>query len=215
MAVMWTVAELELENVRYNVGGSFGGLDSDDYLKLNPNAKIPTINDNGRILWESNAIVRYLSSEYGRGTLYPEDRYPAALSDQWMDWVKTSFYPVFHTVFFGLIRTPPESRNQRAIDHAIPAVGEILRIVERHLKQRKFMGGDTLTMGDIPLGSCMYRYFNLDIARPALPNLEAWYQRLCEREPYRKNVMIPFGNSVEEWHLLEREGLDREECASS
>ena len=215
MAVMWTVAELELENVRHDVGGSFGGLDSDDYLNLNPNAKIPTINDNGRILWESNAIVRYLSAEYSRGNLYPQDPYRAALADQWMDWVKTTFYPLFHTVFFGLIRTPLEQRNQQAIDQAIPAAGEILGIVEHHLKGRKYLVGDRLTMGDIPLGSCIYRYFNLEITRPALPNLEAWYQRLGEREPYRKNVMIPFGNSVEEWHLLEREGLDREERVNS
>jgi glutathione S-transferase len=206
MAVTWTVGELDLDHVRHDVGGSFGGLDTPEYRKLNPNSKIPTINDNGRVLWESNAIVRYLSANYGLGTLCPKDPYQAALAEQWMDWVKTTFYPAFHTVFFGMIRTPPEKRNQQAIDDAVPVAGKILNVVNHHLEGSDYMLGDRLTMGDIPLGACIYRYFNLNIERPSLPNVEAWYQRLCDRAAYRQHVMIPFGNSIEEWQQLEKEG---------
>ncbi|MGI9317693.1 MAG: glutathione S-transferase family protein [bacterium] len=209
MAVTWTVGELDLEFRRHNVGGSFGGLDSAEYLELNPNSKIPTINDNGRVLWESNTIVRYLSANYASGTLCPKEPYQRALAEQWMDWVKTTFYPAFHSVFFGLIRTPAENRNQQAIDQAIPASGKLLSIVERQLDGRSYLTGNDLTMADIPLGACIYRYFNLNIHRPSLPNVEAWYQRLCAREAYRQNVMIPFGRSVEEWLDLEEQGADQ------
>ncbi len=215
MAVTWTVGELGLDYVRHDVGGGFGGLDTAEYRMLNPNSKIPTINDDGRVLWESNTIVRYLSATYGLGTLRPEDPYQGALAEQWMDWVKTTFYPVFHAIFFGMIRTPPEKRNQQAINDAIPAAGKILNVVDQHLEGRDYMLGGQLTMGDIPLGACIYRYFNLNIERPSLANVEAWYQRLCGRAAYRQHVMIPFGNSIEEWQQLEKEGATQTDTGGS
>ena len=215
MAVTWTVGELELDHIRHNVGGSFGGLDTAEYLDLNPNAKIPTINDNGCILWESNTIVRYLCSQYGSETLCPEDPCLRAQAEQWMDWVKTTFYPAFHSIFFGLIRTPADKRNQQAIDQAIPAAGKLLEIVEHHLNNQDYMAGDDLTMGDIPLGACIYRYFSLDIERPPLPNVEAWYQRLCNRAAYKENVMIPFGGSLEQWLQLEKESTSLDAATNS
>src|SRR3712207_3006566 len=76
--VMWTVTELGLEHERIDAGGAFGGLDTAAYWALNPNRRIPTVEDDGGgvVVWESNAIVRYLAARYGAGSLWPED--PAA-----------------------------------------------------------------------------------------------------------------------------------------
>jgi glutathione S-transferase len=204
--LMWTVGELGLEYRRHNVGGSFGGLDSEEYGRLNPNRLVPVIDDDGFVLWESYAIIRYLCRRYGMGSLWPEDPRQAALADQWMEWTNSRFMGTFFPIFWSLIRTPKEQQNPRQIAKAALATGELLQIFEHHMQGRQYVTGDHLTMGDIPLGSMMFKYYNLTIERPSLPNIEAWYRRLCERDAYRTHAMNPFGRSNEEWLELERAG---------
>jgi len=206
--VMFAVGELGLNYKRHDVGGSFGGLDTAAYAQLNPNRKIPTVNDNGRVIWESQTIIRYLAREYGSGTLWPEDSYELAMADQWMEWAKTTIVPHLTAVFFGLVRFPPEKRDPDAIAAGAVAFGRELQIVERQLENTSFLAGDQLTVGDIPLGAYVYRYFNLDIERPSLPNVEAWYARLRDRPAYQKHVMIPFGRNPHEWLELEKAGAN-------
>ena len=204
--LMWTVGELGLEHVRHNVGGSFGGLDTQSYGLLNPNRLVPTIDDDGFVLWESYAIIRYLCREYGLGSLCPLDTRQAASADRWMEWTNSRFMGTFFPIFWGLIRTPTEQQDAEKIASAAQATGELLQIVERQLEDKPFIVGDQLTMGDIPLGSMMFKYYNLAIGRPSLPNIEAWYARLCERDAYKMHAMNPFGTSTEEWLELERAG---------
>ena len=208
MTAMWCIGELGLEYKRHNVGGSFGGLDTAEYQAMNPNGVVPTINDNGRIVWESNVIARYLAATYGVGSLWPDDPYQRALADQWMDWYKTTLYPGFMAIFFNLIRTAKEKQNKAAIEEGIKATAKVLPILDRQLERNAFVAGEQLTMGDIPLGPVIYRYMNLDIERPALPGIEAWYQQLCQRPAYQKHVMIPFGKSLDDWMELEQQGAD-------
>ena len=206
ISVMWTIGELGLECVRHNLGGSFGGLDTPEYADLNPNQLVPTINHQGLVLWESNAIVRYLSAAYGVGTLWPDDPQVRARADQWMDWLKTTVYPAFMPVFFGLIRLPPEQQQHDVIAAMAVKSGQVFGILERHLAQHDYVAGNRFSMGDIPLGGIIHRYLNLDIERPALPGVDAWYRRLCQRPAYRQHAMIPFGDSLQEWLALERAG---------
>ena len=117
-----------------------------------------------------------------------------------------SLYGDFFPDFWSLIRTPKEQQNPEQISSAAVATGELLQILENHMDNRDYVVGNQLTIGDIPLGSMMFKYYNLDIARPALPNIEAWYQRLCVRQAYRTHAMNPFGHSNEEWLELERAG---------
>lgn len=107
-----------------------------------------------------------------------------------MDWQLSTVHNGMGTIFMGLIRTPPEKRDMNAIEAARQAMGEIWSRLDRHLADRSFVGGDALTMGDIPVGCFVYRWFNLAIERPDLPYLRAWYDRLTTRPAYRKHVMI-------------------------
>lgn len=206
--VMWTAGELDITHVRHNVGGSFGGLDTDAYGAMNPNRKVPTIDDNGFVLWESNAIVRYLCRQYGHGSLCPDDPQQAALADQWMEWFKTTVMADLFPIFWGMVRTAADKRDSDAIARRSQNLGQTLGILDRRLEDRPFVVGSELTMGDIPLGASMYRYFNLDIDRPSLPSVERWYSGLCERPAFKRHVMIPFGSSPEEWLALEKAGAD-------
>jgi len=189
--VMWAVGELGLEHERIDAGGAFGGLDTPEYGAMNPNRKVPTIDDNGVIVWESNACVRYLAARYGRGGLWPDDAITRAGADMWMDWKLTTLLPDMGIVFWGLVRTPEDKRDHAAISAAAARLGETWKILDHHLASRPYVAGDALTMGDIPVGAACYRYHELAIERPKLPNVEVWYARLRERAPFRTHVMIP------------------------
>ena len=189
--VLWCCEELDIRYQRVDVGGSFGGNREPEYLRLNPNGLVPTISDDGFVLWESNAIVRYLAAKHGMGTLCPEDLAERADADRWMDWQMGTLWASFRPAFHGLVRTPPEKRDRASITTAISKTAENLAILDANLAGRDYVTGPSLTMADIPLGVTAYRWFTLDIERPAMPNLEAWYERLRARGPYRASVMLP------------------------
>jgi glutathione S-transferase len=190
---MWAVGELGVPHQRIDAGGPFGGLDTLEFAKLNPNRLVPVIEDDGFVLWESHAIVRYLAAEYGMGRLAPADRKQRALANQWMEWANSTLYPdVILKCFLGIIRTPAKQRDVAAIEAAARRVGDNLAILDSQLGGRSYILGDQLTVADIANGALMYRYFNLEIPRPQLSNVEAWYRRLTQRKPYQEHVMLEF-----------------------
>ena len=191
--VMWLVGELGLPHEHIPAGGSFGRLSDPEFGALNPNRLVPVIEDGGTTVWESHSILRYLAATYGGPELWPEG--PGARSDfdRWMDWAQALWQPAFLTgVFWGLYRTPESQRDLKTIDRSIALCAELMQIVDAELATRPYLAGDRFTIGDIPLGSTLYRYFTLEIERPPLPNVEAWYERLRSRPAYCEHVMIPF-----------------------
>lgn len=189
--VMWAIGELRLQYERIDVGREYGGLSTAEYFALNPNRRIPTLQDGDVVLWESNVIVRYLSAKFGAGQLWPADHAARGVADQWMDWQQTTLLPDMRTVFWGLVRTPAEKRDHREIDAAVEALKEIWSRLDGHLSSRRFVAGPSFTMGDIPVGTMCYRYHALGVERAILGNLEAWYERLKSRDAFREHVMIP------------------------
>jgi glutathione S-transferase len=186
--VMWAVGELGLVHERIDAGQKFGRLDTPEFGRLNPNRRIPTIEDGDVVLWESNVIVRYLAARYGAGKLWPEDPAVRGVADQWMDWQQTALSPDMRTVFWGLVRTPVEKRDGAAIAAAVRRLKDLWAMLDAWLEERPFVAGRHLTMGDVPVGVHCYRYHALEIERPALRNLAAWYERLQAREPFRRHV---------------------------
>jgi glutathione S-transferase len=189
--VLWCCDELGLDFERLDAGGEFGGLDTPEYRSLNPNGRIPTIQDGTFTLWEANTIVRYLAATHGSGTLCPASPRARADVERWMDWQLCHILPGLVTMFFGLVRTAPERRDAAAIEAARQRTQEAWGLLDHHLAQRRHVGGDDFTMGDIPLGAFCYRWYALPIERPRLPGLRAWYERLCERPAFQERVMLP------------------------
>jgi glutathione S-transferase len=190
--VMWAVAELGLEHERIDAGGQFGGLDTPAYGAMNPNRKIPTVRDaDGTVVWESNACVRYLAARHGEGSLWPSDPSTRAAADAWMDWQLSTLQPDMTPIFWNLVRTPEPQRDMAAVRAAAERVARSWLILDEHLAGSRFVAGNELTMGDIPAGCLYWRYVNLDVAKPGLPNLEVWFRALKERDGYRHHVMLP------------------------
>jgi len=187
---LWAIEELKLKYERIDAGMAFGVNNTPEYRAMNPTGLVPTIDDDGFVLWESHTIVRYLAAKHASGTLWPTDLQARAYAERWMDWAFT-FLNALRPVFWGMIRTPAEKRNQAEIDEGIKKCGQLLVAPEAGLNRRKYLGGEAFTMADIPLGCHIQIWFTLPIERPATPNLEAWFKRLCERPAYAKIVNLP------------------------
>jgi len=189
--VMWCIDELGVPHERADIGGPFGRNKEPAYLAINPNGLVPTIEEDGFILWESHSCVRYIAAKYGAGKLWPTDLRVRADAERWMDWQLTTLSGPSGTIFQGLVRTKPEQRDITAIAAAAKRLNELWTIGDKALAARKFVAGDQLTIGDIPMGIAAYRWFNLPVERDRHPNFEAWYGRLTERPAFKKNIMNP------------------------
>ncbi|MGZ0186968.1 MAG: glutathione S-transferase family protein [Alphaproteobacteria bacterium] len=188
MKVLWAAKELGLEYERVDAGLTFGVVDTPEYRAMNPNGRVPTLVDGDLVLWESNAIVRYLAAKHGAGALWPVDPGARAVLDRWMDWQQTVQSPAMTPVFWGLIRTAEADRDQAAIAAGVKASIAANSILNAHLADREWMGGDSISIADIPLGPNLHRFFNLPFERPSLPNLEAYYLRLKTRPSFAEHI---------------------------
>ena len=188
--VAWALGELGLKFDWIDRKGQIGSVDVEDYEKLNPARRIPTLVDNGLILNQSNSIVRYLASVH-QGNLWLEDPGERAQADRWMEWQSTDLWVDMTPTFWGLIRTPEEERNMPIIDQHIKNLATHFDLLDKHLTNREFILGNRFSMADIPIGTGIYRYMSLPIEHPHFPNIDNWYGRLQDREVYRKYVMVP------------------------
>jgi glutathione S-transferase len=192
--VMWLVGELGLAHEHIDAGGRAGGLDAPAFLAMNPHGRVPVIADGDAVVWESHAILRYLAARHGAGRFWSDEPVARASVDGWMDWSQTALQPDFLTgVFWGFYRTPADKRNWPAINAALARCARDFARLEALLEGRAFLLGETLSLADITAGTSLYRYYELEIERPKLPQVERWYRTQQEREAYRTHIMIPFG----------------------
>jgi glutathione S-transferase len=186
--VVWAADEVKVPFERIDAGGAFGKTKEPKYLAMNPNALVPTIEDGGLVLWESNTIVRYLAAKYGKGSLWIEDPGKRASAEKWQDWGFTlgvSNGPLF----WGYVRTPPDKRDPAALEAARVKAIETWQIVDNQLKNQPWIAGPDFSIGDIGLGVFVHRWHQFPIDRGRLPNVEAYYERLKARPAYAKHVV--------------------------
>ena len=200
--VLWLVGELGLAHEHMPAGGDFGRLDEPSFRAMNPHGKVPVIEDDYVVVWESHTILRYLAAQYGRGSFWV--RRPGRTGDgRAAGWTgrQTSLQPDFlNGVFWGYYRTPEAQRDWPAINRSLARCAEYFTLLDKTLATRPYLNGDQLSLADIPAGTSLYRYYELDIEHPDLPNVSAWYRRLQERPAYREHVMLPVsGSCVAGW----------------
>ena len=172
-------------------GEVFGVVDTPEYRAMNPNGTVPTIDDDGFTLWESNVIVRYLSMKYAAEKMYGDDIQTFASASRWMDWEQSKFLPEQHILVMNLVRLPAEERNPDEVEEARASLLTPLGIIEEQLSRTEFIAANHFTMGDIPIGMRVHRWFLFDLESPPMPNLERWYAAIQERPAFKKHIADP------------------------
>lgn len=184
--VVWCADELGLVYERRDAGGKFGVNDTAEYLAMNPNGLVPVIEDDGFVLYESNAIVRYLCAREG-SELFPAEPRRRADVDRWMEWQSTNFTPAMGPAFWQLVRTPEAERDAAAIRASVDKSEKLAGVLDAHLAGREWLAGETLSAADIVAGCAAHRWLNLPgLTRRPRPHLERWYARLAARPASRQ-----------------------------
>ncbi len=179
--VLWTCAELDLPFVH---------VESDPaLLARNPNAQVPVIQHGEFVLWESNAICRYLAGLQPRATLLPADLQARALMEQWMDWQATDLNASWRYAFLGLVRRSPAHADPAAIAAGVESWNRHMRMLDEHLlRGGQFIAGEFFTLADVVLGLSTHRWLLNPIQRPHLDAVLGYYQRLSVRPAFRAQV---------------------------
>ena len=189
--VSWALCELNIEFKWHDEHGKFGTVNVENYEKLNPQMIVPTLDHNGAIINQSNSIVRYL---YRKHTdVYEISKAEdIAIAEQWMEFQATDLQLNMTPIFWGLVRNPPEDRDQDLIDKNIVLLNKKFEIFDNFLSDREFILNNNFGMSDIIMGVATYRYNSLPIERPNLVNLQNWYKKISSRNCFKKNILGTF-----------------------
>ncbi|WP_244817643.1 glutathione S-transferase family protein [Caballeronia sp. Lep1P3] len=188
--VLWCCDELGLEYERIDAGLQYGRNHEPDYLAMNPMGRVPTLVDGDFVLWESNAIIRYLVMQYGeKSTLYPADAKTRASVDRWLDWTLSTLQPAERPVFWGYIRTPAPKRRVDQLEADAREVEKLWRVIDAHLEDRDYLEGNAFTLADLVIAAYARRWFGIaELDRPALRALERWYAQQSARAGFERYV---------------------------
>jgi glutathione S-transferase len=182
--VLWMLGELGLDYEREDWGRGFRTTNDPAFQKINPVGVVPVIDDGDFRLRESNTIVRYLASKHGRADLYPTELKARALTEAWMDWGSTEAASGMRPVFHALVVKNPVYAGM--VDAGIQEWGTQMRVLDDHLSANgPYVTGKAFTVGDIPVGLIVNRWYAIDFKKPDFKALQTYYDRLAERPPYR------------------------------
>lgn len=158
-----------------------------DYLKLNPNGKVPTLVDDGFILWESNAILLYLAEKFSAARLTPTAGQDRARMFQWLLFEQTTFRPPLSLLFRQTRFTPPNRQDKNAIDQAWTEVRGNMGILQSSLSGQEYLGG-AFSVADIAVLPYVYLARELGTDVPTWPEVAAYWQRLSTRPSWQKII---------------------------
>ena len=190
--VSWALCELNLEFKWHDEYGKFGKVNVENYEKINPQLIVPTLDHNGSVIKQSNAIVRYLYRKYTDVYEISKDE-DIAIAESWMEFQTTDLQLNMTPIFWGLVRNPSEDRDQELIGKNIILLNEKFEIFDKFLEGHEYILNNKFGMSDIIMGAASYRYLSLPIERPNLLNLKSWYDKISNRDCFKKNILGTFG----------------------
>ncbi len=190
--VAWALQETGVPFTRADAGLAYGVVDGAEYGAKNPNRLVPLLEDGDFVLWESNAIVRYVCAKYGApDTLYPQDLRRRFDAERWMDWQQTTLNRAGGPAFVQLFRTPPEQRQPAVVEASRAAMAPLIALLDQHLATRAWMLGDAFTIADIPVACDVHRWWGLPLPTPQAPHVQRWFNAILARPATRGVLDLP------------------------
>ena len=163
-----------------------------DYLALNPNGKVPVLNDDGFVLWESHAIMQYLSDKTAGQTIYPQEARARADVNRWLFWNAHHFAPAVAVLnwervikrFVGGGAPDPveEARGEKLVK-------QFAGVLDAHLAGKLWVAQDRLTLADIALATPLMSTTPAKLPTEDMPRLQAWFSRVQELDSWKKTGM--------------------------
>jgi glutathione S-transferase len=183
--VLWLCQELELPYELQQWGAGHRPTETREFRALNPNALVPVIKDGSFVLWESNAICRYLAAAHSNAGLLPENLQERALVEQWMDWQASELNNSWRYAFMSLVRHSAAHTDPDAVAAGVSNWNRHMAMVDEQLRRTgAFMTGSRFTLADIVLGLATNRWFMTPMQRPDLPAVTDYYERLSQRPAF-------------------------------
>lgn len=188
--VLWACDELGFAFDREDWGVGFRPTADPEFQALNPKGLVPVLIDGNFVLTESNAILRYLAAKSGENplvwSLYPAQAKARARIEEWMDFQASELNFAWRYAFTGLVRKNPKFNDPNEIEASRREWNRMMGIVAAQLERTGgHIAGEGFTLADIPIGLSVNRWLRMDMAKPALPALDAYAARLGERAAFR------------------------------
>jgi glutathione S-transferase len=182
--VLWMVHELGLDYEHVPIETGPAGARQPDYLAVNPNGRLPAIDDDGFVMWESLAINTYLAKKHATGTLYPATPHGEARVVQWSLWAANEIERATNVWSFHAQRLPPAERDPKIAAAAIELLVPPFRVLDRALEDQPYLLGGEFTVADLNVAAVALRSLAMDLA--ATPHLRDWLQRCYDRPAAQK-----------------------------
>lgn len=184
--VLWLAEEIGLSYEREDWGRGFRATNEPEFQRVSIFGVVPVVDDDGFILRESNTICRYLATKHGRSDLYPTEPKARAHAEMWMDWGSTDYGSGMRPLFQGKVNKQEPWSDPKLIAWGAAEWNKQSERLARHLADNgPYVCGASFTLGDIPVGLMVNRWCSIEFEKPALPVLQAYYDRLAERAGYR------------------------------
>jgi glutathione S-transferase len=187
---LYCIEELGLPYERIDAGRGYGVVDTPEYKAMNPNSLVPTLEDGDFVLWESNAIVRYLCARHSDGDLWPSDLRVRAAADRWMDWQQTAIHSAIGVAFHGLVRTPG-SRTPHDIDESSAKTDALFLILDDHLAGRAWLEGERFSMAECVIAPAVHRWLHMPVHHSDIPHVQRWYKAIMSRSAAQRVLTLP------------------------
>jgi len=178
-------ADINVINLYY--GGIHGKTQTTEFKELNPNSRVPVLDDDNFILYESNAILRYLSKKYD--ILVEEKNEISGKIDQWIDWGSFTFAAPCSLLTAHKLSLPQDKRDELIAEKAKNDILKLLNILNIHLAKKNFIVDKKFSLADIPLGIWCHRCVNLKISFDNFPNINNWYIKLKNMNSFQNTVL--------------------------
>lgn len=195
---MWCIEELGIPHRQIDAGFTYGVVDSEAFQTMNPNGTVPTIQDGDNPpLWETGAILRYLSAKYADETFWPSVAVDRARIDQWAEWAKLNVALAFTgPIFWRVVRTPADRQDPVGISEAVAIFESALKIANAQLDTHLYLAGENISLADIQFAHVLFRYYDIPITRKRLDAVEEYYYRIKQRVAFQRHVAISYAELI-------------------